>query len=98
MIRKLIYTIDETFDKKPVQSFLRSQGSSSRMLKELKKNPHGILIGNKKCTALKLLKKGDTLTVYIKEKSEYFFSFEKEVLPTERVRETPSATISALMV
>lgn len=67
MIRKLIYDIDAEFDKKTVQTFLKSRGFSSRMLKELKKNPHGILIGNKKCTALKTLKKGDKLTVYIKE-------------------------------
>lgn len=69
MIRKLVYEIPEEFDKKPVQNFLRAQGFSSRMIKDLKKNPHGILIGNKKCTALKLLKKGDRLTVYIKEKN-----------------------------
>ncbi len=67
MIRKLQYEIGQDFDKKQVQVFLRAHGFSSRMIKDLKKNPHGILIGNKKCTALKLLKKGDRLTVYIKE-------------------------------
>lgn len=40
------------------------------MIKELKRNPHGILIGNKKVTVLKTLRKGDLLTVYIKEKDE----------------------------
>ena len=48
-------------------AFLKSHGFSSRMIKELKKNPHGILIGNKKSTVLKQLKRGDRLTVYIKE-------------------------------
>lgn len=67
MIRKLEYTVDREFAGKPVLSFLRAHGFSSRMIKNLKKNPHGILIGNKKSTVLKQLRAGDRLTVYIKE-------------------------------
>lgn len=67
MIRKLEYMIDSESAGCTVLSFLRSHGFSSRMIKELKKNPHGILIGNKKSTTLKQLKSGDRLTVYIKE-------------------------------
>ena len=68
MIRKIVYEIDESFDKKTVLSFLRYKNFSSRLIKELKKNPHGILIRNKKVTVQKTLKAGDVLTVYIKDK------------------------------
>ena len=68
MTRKIQYTIEENFAGKQVLSFLKYKNFSSRMIKELKKNPHGILIGNKKVTVLKTLKKGDILTVYIKDK------------------------------
>lgn len=67
MTRKLIYQIDDSFDGKTVLAFLKHNNFSSRLIKELKKNPHGILIGNKKVTVQKTLKKGNTLTVYIKE-------------------------------
>ena len=70
MIRKIQYTIDDSFAGKQVLSFLKYKNFSSRLIKELKRNPHGILIGNKKVTVLKTLKKGDVLTVYIKEKDE----------------------------
>lgn len=70
MIRKLEFIIDESFAGKQVLSFLKYKNFSSRLIKELKRNPHGILIGNKKVTVLKTLKKGDKLTVYIKEKDE----------------------------
>lgn len=68
MIRKLTYEIDEKFDGKTVLTFLKASGFSSRMIKELKKNPHGILIGNKKVTVQKTLKKKNIITIYIKEK------------------------------
>lgn len=67
MIRKLMYEIDDEFAGRQVLSFLKARGFSSRMIKELKKNPHGIMIGNKKSTVLKQLRRGDRLTVYIKE-------------------------------
>ncbi len=70
MTRKLEFKIDEAFDKKTVLTFLKSQGFSSRIIKDIKYNPHGILIRNKKVTVQKQLKKGDTLTVYIREKDE----------------------------
>jgi 23S rRNA pseudouridine1911/1915/1917 synthase len=67
MIRKLMYEIDDEFAGRQVLSFLKARGFSSRMIKELKKNPHGIMIGNKKSTVLKQLRCGDRLTVYIRE-------------------------------
>ncbi len=70
MIRKLQFTIDENFAGKQVLAFLKYKNFSSRLIKDLKRNPHGILIGNKKVTVLKTLKKGDVLTVYIKDKEE----------------------------
>lgn len=68
MTRKLEFVIDESFDKKTVLTFLKAQGFSSRIIKDIKYNPHGILIRNKKVTVQKTLKKGDRLTVYIREK------------------------------
>lgn len=70
MIRKLEYIVDESFHGKTVLSFLRAQGFSSRIIKDIKYNPHGILVRNKKVTVQKTLKKGDRLTVYIREKDE----------------------------
>lgn len=70
MIRKLEYVIDDAFHAKTVLTFLRAQGFSSRIIKDIKYNPHGILIRNKKVTVQKTLKKGDRLTVYIREKEE----------------------------
>ena len=67
MTRKLEYIIDKDYAGCRVQAFLKSHGYSSRMIKDLKKNPHGILIGNKKVTVLKQLRRGDKLTVYIKD-------------------------------
>lgn len=67
MIRRIEYTVEDSFHGKPVLAFLRANGYSSRMIKELKRNPHGILVKNKKVTVLKQLKAGDKLTVYIKE-------------------------------
>ena len=77
MIRRLEYEIDDTFAGRQVLSFLKAHGFSSRMIKQLKKNPHGIMIGNKKSTVLKQLKRGDRLTVYIKE------SASERVVPRE---------------
>ena len=70
MIRKLEFIIDESFAGKTVLVFLKAQGFSSRIIKDIKYNPHGILIKNKKVTVQKQLKKGDRLTVYIREKHE----------------------------
>lgn len=70
MIRKLEYVIDADFHSKTVLSFLKSKGFSSRVIKDIKYNPHGILIRNKKVTVQKTLKKGDVLTVYVREKEE----------------------------
>ena len=70
MIRKLEFVIDEAFAGKTVLVFLKAQGFSSRIIKDIKYNPHGILIKNKKVTVQKQLKKGDRLTVYIREKRE----------------------------
>ena len=70
MIRKLEYEIDESFHGKTVLVFLKAQGFSSRIIKDIKYNPHGILIRNKKVTVQKQLKRGDKLTVYIREKEE----------------------------
>lgn len=70
MIRKLEFIIDESFAGKTVLVFLKAQGFSSRIIKDIKYNPHGILIKNKKVTVQKQLKKGDRLTVYIREKQE----------------------------
>ena len=67
MTRKLEYVIDDAFHAKTVLTFLRAQGFSSRIIKDIKYNPHGILIRNKKVTVQKTLKKGDRLTVYIRE-------------------------------
>lgn len=68
MTRKLEFVIDESFSQKTVLTFLKAQGFSSRIIKDIKYNPHGILIRNKKVTVQKTLKKGDKLTVYIREK------------------------------
>ncbi len=68
MTRKLEFVIDENFHQKTVLTFLKAQGFSSRIIKDIKYNPHGILIRNKKVTVQKTLKKGDKLTVYIREK------------------------------
>lgn len=68
MTRKLEFVIDEAFHQKTVLTFLKSQGFSSRIIKDIKYNPHGILLRNKKVTVQKQLKKGDRLTVYIREK------------------------------
>ena len=68
MTRKLEFVIDESFNQKTVLTFLKAQGFSSRIIKDIKYNPHGILIRNKKVTVQKTLKKGDKLTVYIREK------------------------------
>ena len=70
MIRKLEFEIDESFHAKTVLVFLKAQGFSSRIIKDIKYNPHGILIRNKKVTVQKQLKRGDKLTVYIREKEE----------------------------
>lgn len=70
MIRKLSFEADASFDKKTVLALLKHNGFSSRLIKELKKNPHGIIIRNKKVTVLKQLKAGDIVTVYIKDNSE----------------------------
>ncbi len=70
MIRKLEFDIDESFHGKTVLTFLKSQGFSSRIIKDIKYNPHGILIRNKKVTVQKQLKRGDRLTVYIREKEQ----------------------------
>ncbi len=70
MIRKLEFEIDENFHQKTVLTFLKSQGFSSRIIKDIKYNPHGILIRNKKVTVQKQLKRGDVLTVYIREKEQ----------------------------
>ncbi len=70
MIRKLEFDIDENFHGKTVLVFLKAQGFSSRIIKDIKYNPHGILIRNKKVTVQKQLKRGDKLTVYIREKDE----------------------------
>lgn len=70
MIRKLEFDIDESFRGKTVLTFLKAQGFSSRIIKDIKYNPHGILIRNKKVTVQKQLKRGDRLTVYIREKEE----------------------------
>ncbi len=70
MIRKLEFDIDENFHAKTVLTFLKAQGFSSRIIKDIKYNPHGILIRNKKVTVQKQLKRGDKLTVYIREKEE----------------------------
>lgn len=40
MIRRLEYEIDDTFAGRQVLSFLKAHGFSSRMIKQLKKNPH----------------------------------------------------------
>lgn len=70
MIRKLEFDIDENFNGKTVLVFLKAQGFSSRIIKDIKYNPHGILIRNKKVTVQKQLKRGDRLTVYIREKEQ----------------------------
>lgn len=70
MIRKLEFEIDESFHTKTVLTFLKAQGFSSRIIKDIKYNPHGILIRNKKVTVQKQLKRGDKLTVYIREKEQ----------------------------
>ncbi len=70
MIRKLEFDIDESFHAKTVLTFLKAQGFSSRIIKDIKYNPHGILIRNKKVTVQKQLKRGDKLTVYIREKEQ----------------------------
>lgn len=77
MIRRLEYIIDGDFAGRQVLAFLKAHGYSLRMIKELKKNPHGIMIGNKKSTVLKQLRRGDRLTIYIKE------SAPPAVVPTE---------------
>lgn len=67
MIRKLEYTVDPEFAGRTVLSFLRSKGYSARVITGLKKNPHGIMLRNKKVTVQKTLKGGDRLTVYIRD-------------------------------
>lgn len=69
MIRKLQFTADENFAGKTVLALLQANRFSSRVIKELKRTPRGILIGNKKATVLKTLRKGDVVTVYIHDKA-----------------------------
>ena len=69
-MRKLEYIIDSDFAGRQVLAFLKAHGYSSRMIKDLKKNPHGIMIGNKKVTVLKQLRRGDKLTIYIKDPAQ----------------------------
>lgn len=67
MTRKLSYVIDEDFAGRDALAFLKAHGFSSRTISAIKRNPHGLLVKNKKITVRRVLKKGDRLTVYIKE-------------------------------
>ncbi len=69
MIRKLQFTVSKEFAGKPVLNLLKANRFSSRVIKEIKRTPRGLLIGNKKATVLKTLKEGDVITVYIHDKS-----------------------------
>lgn len=68
MIRKLQFTAGEEFAGMPVLALLRANRFSTRTIKELKNTPRALLIGNKKATVLKTLKKGDVVTVYIHDR------------------------------
>ncbi len=69
-VRKITYSIDENWDGKTVKALLQHEGFSAAVISGLKKNPKGICIGNKKVTVLKVLHKGDTLTIRVRNRPE----------------------------
>ena len=67
MERTLTYNISENDIPNTIQSFLRTEGYSSQIIKELKKEPESILIDGKREYMKHTLEAGETLTVHIQE-------------------------------
>ncbi len=60
-MRKLIYTVNSSFERKNAKSFLRHIGCSAEIIKDLKKG--GLLINGKSAFVVQLLKENDKVEI-----------------------------------
>ena len=74
MGRILEYTIEEDFDGKKVEAFLRKRlGASARVIKDLKFSENGLVLNGKRARTIDILHTGDKFTVtFPEEKGEMF--------------------------
>ena len=74
MGRILEYTIEEDFDGKKVEVFLRKRlGASARVIKDLKFSENGLVLNGKRARTIDILHTGDKFTVtFPEEKGEMF--------------------------
>ena len=84
-VRKFEYTIDERWEGKPVKALLQHYGFSAAVINGLKKNPKGIMLGNKRVTVLKQMHAGDKLTLRVRDREESML--EPVKLPIEIIYE-----------
>lgn len=74
MSRTLEYKIEENFDGKKVEVFLRKHlGCSARVVKDLKFSENGLILNGKRARTIDILHTGDSFTVtFPEEKGEMF--------------------------
>lgn len=68
-MRELTYRIDESYDGKQVQQFLKNKGFSRSIITSLKKNDR-LLCNGKHIRTIDLLKKGDIITTKLEDETD----------------------------